>query len=318
MSYKQHFDGLMVNLASPEHIEQWSHGSVESPDTINYRTGKPKSKGLFCESIFGPVRNFECSCGKYKGVRYQGIVCEKCGVEVASSRVRRERMGHIDLASPVVHARYRNNTSGGVHYLLGLSGHEVDRILAFVKYVCVEPISDAKREELKTKIDDLFESKTDQLKKLYEEEITKNNDTKSKKKQDMQLKELKKIYDDNYSALDTERNRVKSLASTFDFGATILESDYRNFFYQFGDDVSFKSGPDALLTMLKQIDVQSEVKKHIETFHTIKSKEKKKKTFALIKLLVNLSISGIKPEYMVLKKLPVIPPDLRPVVQLEG
>ena len=97
----------MVKLASPEQIAKWSpRGSVDSPDTINYRTGKPKHKGLFCESIFGPVKNFECSCGKYKGVRYKGIVCERCGVEVTTSRVRRERMGHIDLASPVAHVWY--------------------------------------------------------------------------------------------------------------------------------------------------------------------------------------------------------------------
>jgi len=101
----------MVTLASPQEIEARSHGAVDNPDTINYRTGKPKMKGLFCESIFGPVKNYECSCGKYKGVRYKGIVCERCGVEVTSSRVRRERMGHIELASPIVHARYKNNTS---------------------------------------------------------------------------------------------------------------------------------------------------------------------------------------------------------------
>ena len=101
------FDGLMVTLASMEEVEKWSRGVVDNPDTVNYRTGKPKQGGLFCESIFGPVKNFECSCGKYKGVRYKGIVCERCGVEVASSRERRTRMGHIDLASPVVHEWYK-------------------------------------------------------------------------------------------------------------------------------------------------------------------------------------------------------------------
>jgi DNA-directed RNA polymerase subunit beta' len=101
------FDGLIVKLASMEDIEKWSHGVVDNPDTVNYRTGKPKKGGLFCESIFGPVKNFECSCGKYKGVRYKGIVCERCGVEVTTSRVRRSRMGHIELAVPVIHVWYK-------------------------------------------------------------------------------------------------------------------------------------------------------------------------------------------------------------------
>jgi len=115
---KTHFDGLMVTLASPENIAKWSFGSVEVPDTINYRTGKPKQKGLFCESIFGPMKNYECSCGKYKGVRYKGIVCERCGVEVTSARVRRERMGHIELAAPVIHVWYVKATPSRVGLLL--------------------------------------------------------------------------------------------------------------------------------------------------------------------------------------------------------
>lgn len=122
-------------MASPEDIRSWSHGSVENSDTINYRTGKPKAKGLFCEAIFGPMKNFECSCGKYKGVRYKGIVCERCGVEVTTSRVRRERMGHIELAAPVVHIRYIKATPSRVGLLLNLSVNEIEKILYYVKYV---------------------------------------------------------------------------------------------------------------------------------------------------------------------------------------
>ena len=146
---KTKFDGLMVTLASMEEVAKWSHGVVDNPDTVNYRTGKPKQSGLFCESIFGPVKNFECSCGKYKGVRYKGIVCERCGVEVTSSRERRVRMGHVDLASPVVHVWYKNSPSGGIHQLLQLSANEIDKILTFVKYVVVKEVDEAVKDQIK-------------------------------------------------------------------------------------------------------------------------------------------------------------------------
>ena len=133
--HKQSFDGLVVKLASAQTIEKRSHGIVDHADTVNYRTGKPKHKWLFCESIFGPIRNYECSCGKYKGVRYKGVVCERCGVEVTNARVRRERMGHIDLATPVIHVWYQSSVSWGIHHLLGLSGNEIQKILWFVKYI---------------------------------------------------------------------------------------------------------------------------------------------------------------------------------------
>lgn len=121
------FDGLMVSLASPEEILKWSHGSVEFADTVNYRTWKPRLKGLFCEAIFGPTKNYECSCGKYKGARYKGFVCERCGVEIASARVRRERMGHVELASPVVHVWYYKTTPSRIGLLLGLSVTEIEK-----------------------------------------------------------------------------------------------------------------------------------------------------------------------------------------------
>ncbi len=308
----------MVTLASPQEIEGRSHGAVDNPDTINYRTGKPKMKWLFCESIFWPVKNYECSCGKYKGVRYKGIVCERCGVEVTSSRVRRERMGHIELASPVLHAWYKSNTSGWVHHLLNLSGHEIDRILAFVKYVVAKPVTEANRQDIREKIEKQFEQKNKELESLYKDELEKVAKEKKKEKRLIGEKEVTKIYEENKSGLQKEFNRLKSIISALDKGTTILESDYRNIFWQFVDAVHFKSWPEAVLSMLQNIDVEKEIEERVKTFHTIKSKEKRKKTFALIKLLINLHISGVRPENMILKKLPVIPPDLRPVVQLEG
>ena len=154
---KTKFEGLIVRLASMEDIEKWSHGVVDNPDTVNYRTGKPKQGGLFCESIFGPVKNYECSCGKYKWVRYKGIVCERCGVEVTTSRVRRSRMGHIELAVPVLHAWYKASPSGWVNQLLGLSANEIDKILSFVKYVMVQKLDKDFEKKIKYSIKEDFD-----------------------------------------------------------------------------------------------------------------------------------------------------------------
>lgn len=305
------FDGLMVTLASMEEVEKWSRGVVDNPDTVNYRTGKPKQGGLFCESIFGPVKNFECSCGKYKGVRYKGIVCERCGVEVASSRERRTRMGHIDLASPVVHERYKKSPSGGIHQLLQLSANEIDKILTYVKYVVVKDLSDEAKEKIKEKIAQDYESTIKELDDLFKKESETQKDTKK-------LAEAKKLYEDNKQAIDNEFNRVKSIVAELKFGATILESDYRNIFNQFAGLIPFASGPEGILKMLQSIDVEKEIKKRVKEFPSIKSADQKKKVMSLIKLLINLYVSGVKPENMIIRKLPVIPPDIRPVVQLDG
>jgi DNA-directed RNA polymerase subunit beta' len=308
---KSQFNGLMVTLASVEDIQKRSNGVVDNPDTVNYRTGKPKPRGLFCEAIFGPVKNYECSCGKYKGVRYKGIVCERCGVEVTSSRVRRERMGHIELAVPVLHAWYKASPSGGIHQLLGLSSNEIDKVLTFVKYIITTNVNKDTTESINKKVSDQYEDKIKELQEIYEEEKAQ---AKTKKQQD----EVENLFKSNKESLDKEFNRLKSIVSDFEFGTTVLESDYRNFFHQFSDQVHFSSGPEALLQMLKHIDVEHEIQRRVKEFPTIKSEEKRKKSFQLIKLLINLHVSGVKPENMVIRKLPVIPPDLRPVVQLDG
>ena len=301
----------MVTLASVEEINQRSHGAVENPDTVNYRTGKPKQNGLFCESIFGPVKNFECSCGKYKGVRYKGIVCERCGVEVTTSRTRRTRMGHVELAAPVIHVWYKNSPSGGIHQLLQLSANEIDKILSFVKYIVLAPVEDSVKQTLKETVQKDFDTKMQELQELVEEE-------KKHEKEPKKLKELERLYTENKETLEKEILRLNSIIASLSQGVTIAESDYRNFFNRFIDMVQMSSGPEGILKMLQNIDVEKEIKKRVKEFPTIKSEEQKKKAMNLIKLLINLYISGVKPENMVIRKLPVIPPDLRPVVQLDG
>jgi len=308
---KAKFDWILVTLASVEDISKWSHWAVDNPDTVNYRTGRPKQHGLFCETIFWPVKNYECSCGKYKWVRYKWIVCERCGVEVTTSRVRRSRMWHVDLASPVVHAWYKSSPSGWIHQLLQLSSNEIDRILTFVKYAVPEVTTEAQKKELKLKLQENLDNKLIELDELYKSEAEDAKDNQKK------LKEVEKLYTENKEKLSLEFNRLKSIVSDLDFGKTILESDYRNIFWKYADIIKFVSWPDGILKMLQSIDVKKEIKTRLEEYSKLKSVEQKRKLMALIKLLINLYVSWVKPENMVLKKLPVIPPDLRPVVQLD-
>jgi len=308
--YKSDFNWLLVTLASVEDIEKWSFWVVDNPDTVNYRTWRPKQNGLFCESIFWPVKNYECSCGKYKWVRYKWIVCERCWVEVTNSRVRRTRMWHIDLAVPVLHAWYKSSSTGWAHQLLGISSNEIDKILTFVKYAVISKVDDKTIELLIEKLDEDFAERMKELDALYEAELEKK-DNKLKKK------EIDKLYEDNKESIKTDFSRIKSIVSDFWFASTILESDYRNIFYKFSDIIKFGSWPESILKMLQDINVEEEIKIKVQEYPTIKSQEKRKKAINLIKLLINLHISWVKPKNMVLKKLPVIPPDLRPVVQLD-
>jgi len=288
------FDWIVVSLASVDDIAKWSHGAVENPGTINFFTWRPKQHWLFCETIFWPVKNYECSCGKYSWVRYKWIVCERCGVEVTSSRVRRSRMWHIDLASPVLHPWYKFNPSGWIHQLLQLSSYEIDRILTFVKYAVPEEVTESQKKQLIEKLQQTLDAKLAEVDELRE---TWDND--------------RKLYVSN--RLEIEFNRLKSIVSDLHFGSTILESDYRSIFYKYNDIVKFVSGPEWILEMLQNIDLKKEIKKRLEEYSTLESPEYKARLMSLIKLLINMYVSGVKPENMVLRKLPVIPPAWRPM-----
>ena len=310
------FDGLLVRLASPEDIKEWSRWEVETPDTINYRTWKPKPKWLFCEIIFGPVRNYECSCGKYKWVRYKGIVCERCGVEVTSSRVRRERMWHIALAAPVVHVWYYKATPSRIGLLLNLSVKEIEKILYFVKYVVVD-VDEHRKKNALASLDKEFNNKMKELEKIFEEEMEELKKQYKWEELKKQKEELEKLYHQKREEFQQEYSKIKSILANLKVGSTILESDYRNVFYKYEGIFKFESGAEAILHLLEKINVEEEIKKMTEKFSKLKWSEREK-AFKRLRLLINLHVSGVKPEWMVLRYLPVIPPDLRPVVQLEG
>ncbi len=243
------FNRIKLSLASPEIIRKWSHGEVKKPETINYRTLKPERDGLFCAKIFGPIKDYECNCGKYKRMKHRGIVCEKCGVEVIQSKVRRERMGHIELASPVAHIWFFKSLPSRIGSLLDMTLKEIEKILYFESYVILDA-GDAAKAGIKTK--DVI----------------------------------------------TEEKYLKLKKEGYNFTAEI--------------------GAAAIKELLKMIELESMSKSLKEEIRILPNGVKKKKLAKQLKIIEAFRTSGNKPEWMILDVIPVIPPDLRPLVPLEG
>ena len=241
------FDFLKIGLASPEIIRSWSHGEVKKPETINYRTFKPERDGLFCAKIFGPVKDFECLCGKYKRLRHRGVVCEKCGVEVTVTKCRRERMGHIELASPVAHIWFLKSLPSRIGLLLNILLRDIESILYFERYVIVDP-----------------------------------------------------------GMTELER------------GSLLTEDEYHQAFEEYGNDFVAKMGAEAILELLQGLNLEREAVELREEIEKTRSDMKLKKLKKRLKLVESFTNSENKPEWMILKVLPVLPPDLRPLVPLEG
>jgi DNA-directed RNA polymerase subunit beta' len=243
----QSFDQIRISIASPERIHSWSFGEIKKPETINYRTFKPERDGLFCARIFGPIKDYECLCGKYKRMKYRGIICEKCGVEVTLSKVRRDRMGHIELASPVAHIWFLKSLPSRIGLLLDMTLKDLERILYFENYVVIEPgLTPLKQHQL-----------------LSEEDYLKAQD-------------------------------------------------------EYGDDFTASIGAEALRTMLSSIDLDEEKRKMREELREISSEVRRKKLVKRLKLVEAFIESSSRPEWMILEVVPVIPPELRPLVPLDG
>ena len=242
------FDALKITIASPEKIRSWSYGEVTKPETVNYRTFKPEKDGLFCAKIFGPVKDYECLCGKYKRIKYKGIVCEKCGVEVTSSKVRRERMGHIELAAPVSHIWFLKSLPSRISTMLNIMPKYIEKVIYFESYI----VTDAKMSPLEN-------------------------------------------------------------------GQLLTEEEYENFKIEYGDDAfEAGTGAEAIRKLLAEIDLQKLRSKLRKELIETKSELKKSKIIKRLSLVESFIESGNRPEWMVLTVLPVIPPEIRPLVQLDG
>ncbi len=241
------FDAIRIGLASPDMVRSWSFGEVKKPETINYRTFKPERDGLFCAKIFGPIKDYECLCGKYKRLKHRGVVCEKCGVEVTQTKVRRERMAHIDLASPVAHIWFLKSLPSRIGLMLDMTLREIERVLYFEAFVVVEP-----------------------------------------------------------GMTELER------------GQLMTDEMYLDALEQYGDEFDARMGAEAVREMLTTIDLQREIIKVREDMGATRSETKLKRLSKRLKLIEGFVESGNKPEWMVLTVLPVLPPDLRPLVPLDG
>src|SRR5213079_104816 len=241
------FDEIRISIASPERIRAWSHGEIKKPETINYRTFKPERDGLFCARIFGPIKDYECLCGKYKRMKFRGITCEKCGVEVTLTKVRRERMGHIELASPVAHIWFLKSLPSRMGMVLDMTLRDIERVLYFEAFVVTDPGL-------------------------------------------------------------TPLNR----------GQLLTEDDYLAKLETHGDDFSATMGAEGIRELLKSLDVMREIEKLRKELETTGSDTKIKKIAKRLKVLEAFHKSGIKPEWMILEVLPVLPPELRPLVPLDG
>lgn len=361
------FDALKIGLASSEKIRSWSNGEVKKPETINYRTLKPEKDGLFCERIFGPTKDWECYCGKYKRVRFKGIICERCGVEVTRSNVRRERMGHIELASPVSHIWFFKGVPSRMGYVLDISPKDLEKVLYFDSYILTgvdkEKI-DAEEDEIK-KLYQKALNKAEELHKLRLEEIRKNkedivnvgqeisdegNPIESKETDEKAVKDFKSDIDDNVSdskitELELEDRKIKVIKET----EMLLEEEeeiYKEeielikradtFFFNLeekmlvSDEALFKKmkeiygqyfkggmGAEAIKELLKNLDCEKEVEELKETVKKSKG-QKRSRSIKRLKIISSFINSNNKPEYMILDIIPVIPPDLRPMVQLDG
>jgi DNA-directed RNA polymerase subunit beta' len=335
------FTGLQIKLASPTEILSWSHGEVLKPETINYRSWRPEKDGLFCEKIFGPSRDYECYCGKYKKIRFKGVICDRCGVEVTTSKVRRERMGHITLAAPVTHLWYLRNTPSPIGVILDVPQKDLESVVYFTKYL-ITSVNDDKRKEALDNLRENSKKREEQIdvdtKKAIETKTTQTEkekaDLKSKIKNKDQLHiaeeerdvKLKQDIQKIENKATSEKNRIESLIKYLEDKIQSLQvlstlSDEESFYLsQFKADIFFeaKMGAESLEEVLKKIDLKETVKNLKKELVKTSSKLKKKKIMYKIRILNGMIDNDLHPEWMVLTHIPVIPPDLRPMVQLTG
>jgi DNA-directed RNA polymerase subunit beta' len=326
------FDELRIGLASTDNIREWSFGEVKKPETINYRTLKPEKDGLFDEKIFGPTRDWECYCGKYKRVRFKGIICERCGVEVTRAKVRRERMGHIELAAPVTHIWYFKGVPSRLGYLLDLAPKDLEKVIYFAAYMITEVDTEARAEDMPTlekkyssdykKVESRRDLELDTRTKKMESDLSDLEDEGAKadarrKVREAGERELKTIRDRSQRELDRLEavwNRFKNLK------VQDLEGDeslYRELRDRYGVYFKGSMGAAAIKARLETFDLKAEFDKLNELSQTGKG-QKKTRAIKRLKVVNSFLNTRNKPASMVLDCVPVIPPDLRPMVQLDG
>ncbi|MBU3901095.1 DNA-directed RNA polymerase subunit beta', partial [Patescibacteria group bacterium] len=293
------FKAIKLKLASPEEILQWSHGEVTKPETINYRTQKPEKDGLFCEKIFGPEKDWECYCGKYRRIRYKGIICDKCGVEVTRAIVRRERMGHIALASPVSHIWFLRGVPSKIGLILDLSVQDLEKVVYFASYLVIK-VDEAARQAALSEIEKEYKQK---VKNLPASSSNRGEPADAKVQEKISLKE----------------QRDKSLAELKSLGPrqTLSENDYYELSLKYGQVFEAGIGAEAVRKALAQVDLAM-LKEELMIEKAKASDLAQKKATKRLRVVAGMIRANLRPEWMILTVLPVLPPDLRPMVALDG
>ena len=319
-------------MATTEDIHRWSHGEVKKPETINYRTLKPEKDGLFSEQVFGPTRDWECACGKYKRVRFKGIVCERCGVEVTRSRVRRERMGHIELAAPVTHIWYFKGVPSRLGYLLDISPRDLEKVIYFAAYMVTSVDEDQRHQDLPDlqseldnelsnlekrrdlEIDKRAKKLEDDLSQIETDGDAKAATTKLKNSAAREQKAIRKRFDDQIKRLQAVWDRFKTLEPGDMEGDVDLWEEMRD---RYGEYFEGSMGAEAIQKRLKDFDLESADQQLREIVRT-GSGQRKARALKRLKVVDAFLNTGVNPAAMVLEAIPVIPPDLRPMIQLDG
>jgi len=307
------FDAVALSVASPEDILSWSRGEVTKPETVNYRTQRAEPDGLFCERIFGPTKNFQCFCGKYKGIRYNGVVCEKCGVEVTRSIVRRERMGHINLAVPVTHIWFLRSSPSRLGLLLDLSIKTLEQIVYFSAYIVITVEEDGKGAAEK-ELQQEYEARKNQIKREHDDALKglkEGNPTRE------QLDALDKSTAEKLDMLKMNHKDALEDLRNLRVGAVLSELKFREMNMKFGHLFRAGTGAESLREIIAAINVD-EIVQGLVKERQQSSGQRLKKVMKRLKLVQSLHQASIKPEWMILTRIPVLPPDLRPMVQLDG
>jgi DNA-directed RNA polymerase subunit beta' len=311
------FNQISLTVADPEQIRGWSHGEVVKPETINYRTQKPEMDGLFCERIFGPTKNYECYCGKYKRIRYKGIVCEKCGVEVTHSSVRRERMGHIDLAVPVAHIWYLRSTPSRLGLLLDLPIRLLEQVVYFASYIVISVDENAKDEAVEG-LDAEFKKYKKQLAEEHQVQVSNLRvQVKSGSVKEEEVDKLESEFSLQIDELTANHQQAKKELENLRKNQILTELEYRELNMKFGHVFVAGTGAESIRRLLSEIDFE-EFAAELEEEKVNTTGQKQKKILKRLRFVNSLRRANIRPEWMILTVLPVIPPDLRPMVQLDG
>ncbi|OGH77540.1 MAG: DNA-directed RNA polymerase subunit beta' [Candidatus Magasanikbacteria bacterium RIFCSPHIGHO2_02_FULL_48_18] len=311
--HSMEFDVLALKVASPDTIRKWSFGEVSKPETINYRTQKPEKGGLFAEEIFGPTKDWECYCGKYKKIRYKGIVCDKCGVEVTHSIVRRDRMGHIELATPVSHIWFLRSIPSKIGLILDLSIQALERVIYFASFI-ISRVDEAGVADVHAELKKEYKTKVKQIEHEYEQ---KRSAAETEKKKAAEFKAIEKEKEKKMKALEEDLKAAEQELKEIRILNIISENRYQELSLRYGHLFDAGIGAGAICALLEKLDL-SETAKRLE--HEIEKSKgaKRDRLVRRTKLVKSLLKNQIRPEWMTLTVIPVIPPDLRPMVALDG